>query len=94
MFVVLGCLAGVLFGAGMIRTPGADGVGVMGVVLITSINCLLYFSSFACLLIVLALITLLLMPRMFSFVDVSLPSQMAGRNFASIFGKLLTVGSR
>ena len=42
-----------------------------------SIICLLYLSGFVCLLIVLALRICPEMPRMFLFVDVSLPSQMA-----------------
>ena len=54
------------------------GVGVViGVESMMSIICLLYFSGFVCLLIVLALTICPLIPRMFSFVEVSLPSQMA-----------------
>ena len=47
--------------------------GIMaGEELMMSINCLLYLSGFICLLMVLALTTLLLMPSMFSFVELSL----------------------
>ena len=53
--------------------------GIMaGEELMMSINCLLYLSGLISLRIVLALTTLLLMPRMLSFVEVSLPNQMAG----------------
>ena len=51
---------------------------VAGEELMVSINCLLYLSGLICLRMVLALTTLLLIPRMFSFVEVSLPNQMAG----------------
>ena len=53
--------------------------GIMaGEELMMSINCLLYLSGLICLRMVLALTTLLLMPSMFSFVELSLPNQMAG----------------
>ena len=57
--------------------PGRRIGVVIGVESMMSIICLLYFSGFVCLLIVLALTICLLIPRMFSFVEVSLPSQMA-----------------
>ena len=39
------------------------------------------------------LTTLLVMPKMFSFVEVFLPSQIAGKNLASIFGICFAVGN-
>ena len=60
------------------NTTKLVGVGVgIGVESMMSIICLLYFPGFGCLLVVLALTICLLIPRMFSFVEVSLPSQMA-----------------
>ena len=63
-----------------------DAVGVV-------IGVLFYFSGLTCLLMVLGLTTLLVMPKMFSFVEVSLPSQIAGKNLASIFGICFAFGN-
>ena len=72
---------------------GVVGGIIAGEELMMSINCLLYLSGLICLRMVLALITLLLMPSMLEFVEVSLPSQMAGQNLASIFGICFAGGS-
>ena len=61
--------------------------------LMTSINCLLYFSGCGCLRMVLARMTLLTIPRSVSPDAVSLPSQIAGMNRGSSFGRSLCVGS-
>ena len=61
--------------------------------LMASINCLLYFSGCGCLRMVLAQMTLLTMPRSVSPDAVSLPSQIAGMNRGSSFGRSLCVGS-
>ena len=70
------------------------GVIVCPVWLMMSNICLSYFSGLGMRLIVLALMTLLLMPRSVSPVAVSLPSQIALKKRCSIFGSCLTVGSR
>ena len=59
----------------------------------TSKSCLLYLSCLLCLLVALDLTTLLEMPKMFSLVEVSLPSQIAGKNLASIFGICFAIGN-
>ena len=56
--------------------------------------CLSYLSGLGIHLIVLALTTLLPMPRSVSPVDASLPSQIALKKRCSIFGVCLKVGSR
>ena len=89
--VVCGRLACVL-GAGS-GTKAAVGIAVMPLLLMTSIISLSYFAAFICLLIVLALTILPEMPEMFSLVDVSLPSQIAGKNRASVFGICFAVGN-
>ena len=61
--------------------------------LMMSINCLLYFSGIVCLLIVLERTTFVAMPRSVSPVAVSLSSQIAGRNLFSNFGRSFTCGS-
>ena len=61
--------------------------------LTTSMSCLLYFSGSGCLLIVLALTTLLAIPMIFSLDAVSLPNQMPGRKRCSSFGSCFAVGS-
>ena len=61
--------------------------------LMMSISCLLYFSGIGCLLIVLARMTFVAMPRSVSPDAVSLPSQIAGRNLFSSFGRSFTFGS-
>ena len=76
---------------------GGGGVIVVPVLLMMSNICLSYLSGFGMRLIVLALMTLFLMPRRVSPVAVSLPSQMALKKRCSIFGSCLnclTVGSR
>ena len=88
----------VIFGLAFIFAAGRmiklDAVGVViGVLLMTSRSCLLYFSGLTCRLMVLDLTTMLKMPKVFSFVDVSLPSQIAGKNLASIFGICFAVGN-
>ena len=71
-FLAAGCGSTTMLGAVTVT-------GIMaGEELMVSINCLLYLSGLICLRMVLALTTLLLMPRIFSFVEVSLPNQMAG----------------
>ena len=75
------------------KTTKPVGVGVViGVELMMCIICLLNLSVIACLLIVLALTICWDMPRMFSFVEVSLPSQMARQNRALILGLCFAVG--
>ena len=76
MLVVVCCFAAAVCGSTTML--GVVGGIMAGEELMMSINCLLYLSGFICLLMVLALTTLLLMPSMFSFVELSLPSQMAG----------------
>ena len=76
VLVVVCCFAAAVCGSTTML--GVVGGIMAGEELMMSINCLLYLSGFICLLMVLALITLLLMPSMFSFVELSLPSQMAG----------------
>ena len=61
--------------------------------LMTSINCLLYFSGIGCLLIALERTTFVAIPRSVSPVAVSLPSHIAGRNLFSSFGRSFTFGS-
>ena len=51
-----------------------DGLGAQGAPLMTSINCLLYFHGFTCLLIILALMTLPGIPMQDSPDGVSFPS--------------------
>ena len=65
-------------GCGSTTMLGAVAGIMAGEELMMSINCLWYLSGLICLRMVLALTTLLLMPRMLSFVEVSLPNQMAG----------------
>ena len=89
---VVCCLCCVALAFGMSTKPVPANV-VQGVELMMSIIWVLYLSGLTCLLMVLDLITLLGMPSMFSFVDVSLPSQIAGKNLACIFGMFLTVGN-
>ena len=76
MLVVVCCFAAA--GCGSTTMLGVVGGIMAGEELMMSINCLLYLSGLICLRMVLALTTLLLMPSMFSFVELSLPSQMAG----------------
>ena len=57
------------------------------------INSLLCFSGIGCLLIVLARITFVAIPRSVSPDAVSLPSQIFGRNLFSNFGRSFTLGS-
>ena len=93
------CVSVVVFGVATIFAVGSmiklDAVGVVtGVLSMTSRSCLLlYFSGLTSLLMALDLFTLSEMPKMFSFVDVSFPSQIAGKNLASIFGICFAVGN-
>ena len=91
LHVAVACLLMPVFLVG--RTTKLVGVGVViGVESMMSIICLLYLSGFVCLLIVLALTICLEIPKMFSFVEVSLPSQLAGQKRASILGLCFAVG--
>ena len=81
-----------IFAAGSVMKFDAVRV-VIGALLMTSKSCLLYLSGLICLLVALDLTTLLEMPKMFSLVEVSLPSQIAGKNLASIFGICFAVGN-
>ena len=89
---VVACGLAIIFAVGIMTKLDAVGV-VIGVLLMTSRSCLLYFSGLTCLRMVLDLTTLLVMPKMFSFVEVFLPSQIAGKNLASIFGICFAVGN-
>ena len=87
-----GVLCGGLYVAG-------NGTAVRAVVnlfnpllLMMSINCLLYFSGIGRLLVVLERKTFFAIPRSVSPDAVSLPSQIAGRNLFSSFGRSFTSG--
>ena len=85
------CVSVVVFGVATIFAVGSmiklDAVGVVtGVLLMTSRSCLLlYFSGLTSLLMALDLFTLSEI--------VSFPSQIAGKNLASIFGICFAVGN-
>ena len=86
-----------VLGGGLYATGNGTVVPAVGnlfnpLLLMTSINCLLYFSGSGCLLIVLERTTFVAMPRRVSPVAVSLPSQIAGRNLFSSFGRVVGKG--
>ena len=86
----LGLICGVIAGG---NAAGVFVAGVQGYALIASRSCLSKLSGVLSLLTVLALITLLVMPMMCSFVAVSLPSQMPLKKRCSSFGSVFAVGT-
>ena len=88
-----GVLGGGLYATGSGTVVPAVGNLLSPLLLMMSINCVLYFSDIGCLLIVLERTTFVAMPRSVSPVAVSLPSQIAGRNLFSNFGGSFTCGS-
>ena len=87
-----------VLGGGLYATGSGTVVPAVGnlfnpLLLMMSINCLLYFSGIGCLLFVLDRTTFVAMPRSVSPDAVSLPSQIAGRNLFSSLGRSFTCGS-
>ena len=88
-----GVLGGGLYATGSGTVVPGVGNLFSPLLLMMSINCLLCFSGIGCLLIVLDRTTFVATPRSVSPVAVSLPSQIAGRNLFSSFGRSFTCGS-